>query len=315
MRDMSERPLVEIVAELRAQLAAGARELSLLVLDPDRGRGRFAGERVVLGGRAHIHRPFRVWVDLAERLGLRLLTPRAHGEHLVELRMERLDAAATLAASAGDPEEDAARERYGAGSLFSRISRLDDPGLILDLADALERAGTTADARVLALGVNRGDELALLEALVPGLAERGSFVGVDHSASALARARERFADPRHQFIEADLADLAVLGLGDFDLVIAISTLQSPGVDDRALLRAVVHDHLRPGGALLLGIPNCRYVDGEQVHGARMKNFSQPELSLVIKEIAFYRRYLQQHRFQVFVTGKSYLLVTAVPRRG
>ena len=47
----------------------------------------------------------------------------------------------------------------------------------------------------------------------------------------------------------------------------------------------------------------------------MKNFSQPELSLVIKEIAFYRRYLQQHRFQVFVTGKSYLLVTAVPRRG
>jgi hypothetical protein len=44
----------------------------------------------------------------------------------------------------------------------------------------------------------------------------------------------------------------------------------------------------------------------------MRNFRQPELGLVIKDIAFYRKYLQQHARQVFVTGNHYLLITAVP---
>ncbi len=44
----------------------------------------------------------------------------------------------------------------------------------------------------------------------------------------------------------------------------------------------------------------------------MKNFTQPELGLLIKDVAFYRKYLQQHHKQVFVTGKHYLLVTAIP---
>ena len=67
------------------------------------------------------------------------------------------------------------------------------------------------------------------------------------------------------------------------------------------------------GALLLSLPNSRYVDGEQLYGARMRNFSQPELSLLVKDLAFYRRYLQQHRRQVFITGKREILVTAVAR--
>ena len=54
------------------------------------------------------------------------------------------------------------------------------------------------------------------------------------------------------------------------------------------------------------------IGGELSHGARMKNFRQPELGLVIKDIAFYRKYLQQHARQVFVTGNHYLLITAVP---
>ena len=70
--------------------------------------------------------------------------------------------------------------------------------------------------------------------------------------------------------------------------------------------------LAPAGAIILGIPNCRYVDGELAHGARMRNFAQPELGLVIKDIAFYRKYLQQHHRQVFVTGKHYLFVTGIP---
>ena len=78
-----------------------------------------------------------------------------------------------------------------------------------------------------------------------------------------------------------------------------------------LVRRIVQDHLAPAGAVIIGVPNCRYVDGEVEYGARLKNFRQPELGLVIKDIAFYRKYLQQHDRQVFVTGKHYLFITAV----
>jgi hypothetical protein len=77
---------------------------------------------------------------------------------------------------------------------------------------------------------------------------------------------------------------------------------------------VVQQRLSPTGSVILGVPNCRYLDGELLHGARTKNFRQPELSLVIDGIAFYRRYLHQHRRKVYVTGKHTLLVTAVPWR-
>jgi hypothetical protein len=306
--DLAEATMLEILAVVLEELAAGAPIVALRVADPDLGRGRDPGEIVELAGRPLLHRPLRVWLDLAERLRLRLLTPRPCGRGLVELRLEPLDASAPWRA------EGAVRERYGADSPFQRISKLEEPDLLLDVADALDRIDPPADARVLGLGINRGDELALLCALRPALAERGSFVGVDHSASALALARERVPAADLRLVDADLRELDGIDLGaPFDLVVAFGALQSPGVDDRALLRHLVQDRLRPTGALLLSLPNSRYVDGAQLYGARMRNFSQPELSLLIKDLAFYRRYLQQHRRQVFITGKREVLVTAVAR--
>lgn len=308
---LASEPLTAIIAYLRAQLAAGASVVRLRVLDPDRGVGLYAGEPVVLEGREHVHRPLRVWVDLAERMGLRLATPRADGEGLVRLEFSPLDERARWEPGEGVP----AAEKYGAGSAYQRISKLEDPGLVLDLSDALERVGLGVGARVLDLGVNTGDELALMATLWPELQRTGSFVGVDHSASALAVARERLGGPQHRFVHADLAQLPALELGGpFDLVVSMATLQSPGVDDRALLQHVVQQRLAPGGSLILGVPNCRYLDGEVSYGARTKNFRQPELSLVIAGVAHYRRYLQQHRRKVYVTGKHTLLVTAVPLR-
>ncbi len=303
-----DRPLLEIVAHVKRLLAAGASMVRLEVLDPDHGRGRHAGEPVTIAGVAHIHRPLRVWVDLAERLGMRLLTPRAATPPRIELRLERLDPGADWhTAAAPDP-----REKYGVRSSFARISKLEDPDFVLDFADAIERVGLDPAARVLELGVNRGDALTLLAAQVPGLTSRGELVGVDHCHSALALARARFPGANARFIAADLADLADLDLGRFDLILAIDTLQSSGVDDRALLRHLVQQRLAPRGAVLLGVPNCRYLDGEVVHGARMKNFRQPELGAVIKDVAFYRKYLQQHARTVHVTGKHELLITALP---
>jgi SAM-dependent methyltransferase len=295
--------LLEVIASIQAQLAAGAEVVTLHVFDPDHGRGRHSGEIVEFEGHVYVCRPWRVWVELADRLELRMCTPRLIEPPLCELVFERLGAVARPSA---DP-----RERYGTSSEFSRIRKAEEPSFLLDFADALERVKARPDARILSLGVNAGDELALLLELQPSLRERASFVGIDHSPSALARARERFAAPRHRFIEADLAMLASLELGRFDLVLALNVLQSPGVEDRALLRQLVQHQLGPTGALILALPNCRYRDGELIHGARMKNFSQPELSLLVSEVAFYRRYLHQHRRKVFVTGSHELLITAI----
>lgn len=304
----SRASLLAIVADLRARLAAGERDFSLRVLDPDLARGCYPGERIEVAGRAHVHRPYRVWLDLADRLGLRLLTPTRLTDGLVELRLERLDERARWQAPGLD-----VTERYGQASGFQRISKLEDPDLLLDVGDALARMHLPARPRILDIGVNRGDTLALLCALRPELTDAAEFIGVDHSASAIALARERFPAANFRFITADAAALPDLDIGPLDLAISMGTLQSPGVDDRALLRHLVQDRLGRSGALLLGVPNCRYLDGERLHGARIKNLREPELSLVIADIAYYRRYLQQHRRHVYVTGRSYLLVTAVAR--
>lgn len=305
----THEPLIEVIAFVRDRLAQGATAIELRVPDPDGGAGLYAGERAAAGDRALVHRPFRSWVDLAERMRMRMSTPRPEPEGLVRFTLTRLDPSAVW-----EPSEDTdPTEKYGRRSAYQRICKAEDPGFVLDLSDALARIPLPEAPRILDLGVNTGDELALLTTLRPELA-RATFVGIDHSASAIAVARERFDDPRHWFIEADLTELPglELELERFDLVLCLGTLQSPGVDDHELLQHVVRKRLQPGGSLLLGLPNCSYLDGEVLHGAKMKNFTQPDLSLLVKSVASYRRYLHKHRRKVFVTGKHYVLVTAVP---
>jgi SAM-dependent methyltransferase len=298
-------PLLEILAFVQARLAGGAGAVAFWVIDPDRGRGRYAGESVDAGGERFVHRSWRVWGELAERLQLRLLTPRGDGA-LVRIAFERLGPVERWDA---DAPAGHASERYGRESRYARVSKLEDPGFVLDFADALARAAPGPAARILDLGVNTGDELALIHHRAPALRDTAHFVGVDHSASALAVARARFPDVH--LIQGDLNHLADLALGAFDLVISLNTFQSAGIDDRELLRRIVQHHLTPTGAVILALPNSRYVDGELEYGARMRNFRQPELGLLVKDVAFYRKYLQQHHRQVFVTGKHYLLITGV----
>jgi trans-aconitate methyltransferase len=239
-----------------------------------------------------------VCIGLAGRLGLRMLTPRPAAPPRLALRFERLDRDARWDAGVGE-------DKYGADSAYARIAKLEDAAFLIDLDEALDRVAPAPDARVLELGCNRGDVLAHLATRAPG----ARLTGVDRSSSALALARARL--PGARLVEADLAQLDALDLGSFDLVLTIGTLQSPGVDDRAVLRHVVQRLLAPKGAVILGVPNCRYVDGEVEHGARIVNLREPELGLVIADIAFYRRYLHQHWRRVFVTGSDTLFVTAV----
>ncbi|NTX67478.1 class I SAM-dependent methyltransferase [Myxococcus sp. CA051A] len=306
-RRFHDEPLVLILRHLKATLD-GAGAVRIEVPDPDLGRGCYPGERVGPGG-GLVHRPLRSWCDLAEGLACRLLTPRGVDDTHVSLTFEPLGPEAPWHAGGSGPDDATSpQERYGADSAFSRVRKLEDAGFLCPWLEALGRVHLPEGARVLDLGVNRGDELAAF-AWLEG-APDVTFVGVDHSASALAEARARFPDARHSFLVADLNALPE-GLGRFHLVVSVGTLQSPGVDDHALLRTLVQEHLEPEATLVLGFPNSRFRDGEVVYGARVRNLREPDLSLLVKDLSFYRRYLHQHGFRTFLGGKYDLLLTAV----
>jgi SAM-dependent methyltransferase len=260
------------------------------------GLGLYAGERTSWG----IHRPWQVWADLADLLEAHLLTPERVQEGQVRIRL-RTYAAGSAPDAAG----------YGVSSDWARVDKLEDPVFLLTLVEALRRVDPPPGARVLALGVNAGREL---EALPLAFPERSfEVVGVDLDATALAVACARH--PRATFRLLDVNALPVPDLGRFDLVLALSLLQSPGVRQDVLLRALRREHLAPGGGLILGFPNARYRDGFLSYGARMRNFARPDLSLLTADVTAARRGLQKQGFKVFVTGKYEVLVTAIPAAG
>ena len=296
-------PLAEVIEVLRAQLGSlqVGEPLSFLAPNPDLSTGLFAGELFDYGGVRYRHRPLRVWLELAERLGCRLHVPLPEG-FFVKLTLSKL-------ADTSWHQNKLGPETYGEASAFSRVQKLEEPTFLLDYIGALERVALTPRGRVLSLGVGRGDELGPFRTLFEGY--NLSFTGVDQSASALNLARERFLGDRYSFIQADLNALGEQGLGHFDLIVSVATFQSPGVQGHTLIRQLVQHYLTERGSLILALPNCRYRGGEVRYGAKLKNFAEPDLSLVVKDLAFYRKYLQQHRFKVFLTGKYYLFLTAV----
>lgn len=302
----TDEPLAEVVASLRARLTLlePDKPLTFLVLDPDVATGLYEGEVVERGGRRFRYRSLRGWCELADRLGCRLGIPKGVPETdgLLELTLSRLEP------SSWHEERGTGSEAYGPDSPFSRVQKLEEPTFLLDYQEALARVKLGPGSRVLSLGVGRGDELLPFAALPHG--DTFNFVGIDHSEGALKVARERLTGATYRFVRADVNDLSVLE-GRFDLAVAIATLQSPGVDDRALLRDLVQNRLSAAGSVILALPNSRYKGGTLRYGAKVRNLSGPELSLVVKDAAFYRKYLQQHRFRVFMTGKYYLFLTAV----
>jgi hypothetical protein len=281
--------VLELARALRSAFAAGAEVVELEVPSPDAAGGPVAGG-------------WRGWCDLAEGVGCRLEAPNPLPEGRMRLRLRLLPAESPWHDGRGvDPAL-----RYADPAGFGAVRKLDHPGFALPLAEALGRVRPPDGGRVLVLGCHRGDEIAALAALDDP--PRGlDVVGVDHAPGPLVEARARF--PAARFVEADVARLSD-DLGRFDLVVAVALLQSPGIDDRAVLRDLVQRRLTPAGGLLLGVPNGRFRGHHVVWGARTRNYAEPDLSLVVRDLATYRRYLHQHGFRTHVGGRYDLLLTA-----
>ncbi len=249
---------------------------------------------------------YKAFADLAQLFFMKLLTPIKKDETTAILRFQKLRLESSFHNS------DKGSEKYGAESEFFAIDKTAQFSFLYHYQKALEFVNIKSKKRVLNLGINRGDEFKVIkEMLSSDEFENIEFVGVDYSASAIAYAKKDFlAHKNVEFICHDINSLEELNLEKFDLIISIGTLQSSNIDFNATFMSIYQNHLASGGAMILGFPNCRWIDGEMVYGAKAPNYSFSELSLVLKDIHFCKKYLQQKKYRVVVTGKDYLFLSA-----
>ena len=278
------------------------------VLDPDLHRGVYAGTFVEVEGRRYRYRSLRAWVELAELLGCRMLTPReVQGTPHLLLTFERL----TPKGSFHDATVSKREEKYGTDSPFAQIQKMEEPDFFYYFRQALHNVSIANRRRILDLGINRADEFEAIRTMVDSKRYQSmELIGIDHSPSAIEAAKAHFPEPNVHFYTHDINTLQSLDLGRFDLLISIGTLQSPGIAFKPLLMDLVQTHLSHDSALILGFPNARWRDGELIYGAKAPNYTMSEMSLVLNDLIFAKRYLQQKRYRVTVTGRGYLFLTA-----
>jgi hypothetical protein len=275
------------------------------VLNPDVARGSYAGETVTIENTAYFYRSYKAWSDLGELLFCRLLTPKPLSAHTIAITYEKLD----LSNSFHHSEEK--EEKYGTASRFAAIHKNEEPAFLSPYLRALQSVKVGEKKRILNLGINTGDEFDLIRQILTREEYHNlELVGIDFSHSAINVARERFNEGNALFYVHDINDLSALNLGRFDLIITIGTLQSSTLEFKPLFASLVQEYLTQDGAMILGFPNCRWMGGEMIYGAKAPNYPYSEMSILIKDVYYCKKYLQQKKFRVTVTGSDYLFLTA-----
>jgi hypothetical protein len=252
----------------------------------------------------YLYRGYKTWVDLAELLGCRILTPILEVEPFVRLTFVKLE-------EDSFHNEAKDKEKYGITSAFSEIYKMEEPAFLYYYAQALENIKISQKTRVLNLGINRGDEFEVIQNVLEAkIYEEMYFVGIDYCQSAIAYAQSVFDTKNMQFYAHDMNDLDTLGLGKFDVLISIGTLQSPSIDFKPFFMKLVQEYLSKNSAIILGFPNSRWRGGEMLYGAKVPHYAMSEMGLLLSDVMFCKKYLQQKKYRVTITGKTYLFLTA-----
>jgi len=277
--------------------------VSFTVLNPDY-YNKYAGFPVEIDGETYIYRSYKAWTDLAELLMCKMCTPRMVDKNLVQIGFIKLK----IDSFHNDKKD---TEKYGIKSHFSDIHKMEEPAFLYYYLQALENVNLEKRSRILNLGVNRGDELEVIKNLLnnKNYMEK-EFVGIDHSTTAINYAKCRYTLSNIKFYDEDINNISNLKLGRFDLLISIGTLQSPSINFKPFFMSLVQDYLKKDSAIILGFPNSRWIGGEMLYGAKAPNYIMSEMSLVFNDIIFVKKYLQQKKFRVTITGKQYLFLTA-----
>ncbi|WP_417324103.1 class I SAM-dependent methyltransferase [Halarcobacter sp.] len=282
--------------------------INIIVLNPDVVENAYAGEKILLENEEYVYRSYKSWNDLAEKFHYKMLTPKVIDKNFVELSFLKLEDKTFHSSKEVE-------EKYGVNSQFSRINKNEEPEFFYSYLQALKNAKVNKRKRVLNLGVNNAEEFELIKTAFSKEFSEIEFVGIDYCLSAINKAKEKFIeDDNVKFYSHDINLLDELDLGKFDLIISIGTLQSSNLDFNAIFMHIVQNYLEKTGALILGFPNCRWLGGEVIYGAKAPNYTFSEQSLLYKDAFFCKKYLQQKKFRVTLTGKYYTILTATSIR-
>jgi len=301
MLDFSNTPLFEIHQTLK-QIQQPFIEFK--VLNPDTQSHSYSGKELILENKPYIYRSYKSYMELAQALHYKFLTPQLLNNNEVVIRLEKLQ-------QKSFHNELQSNEKYGVNSLFGEIHKNEESSFLHYYTQALKQIKICEKTRVLNLGVNSADEFEIIQMLCKNFPNI-EIVGIDYCPSAIAKAKEKFQSFNNvTFYQHDITQLQELNLGEFDALITIGTLQSSNLNFNATLMDIVQTHLTKNSSLVLGFPNCRWIDGEMVYGAKVKNYNFSEMGLLFKDVVFAKKYLQQKKFRVTISGKDYIFLSAI----
>lgn len=280
--------------------------VSFDVLNPDLGEG-YAGNIIQIDSKPYTYRSYKTWMDLCELLMCKMLTPKESTYPYITFTFQKLETKDSFHLDTRSPKE----EKYGVDSHFSQIQKMEEPAFLYYYNQAIDNIKVEEKTRILNLGINTGDEFQVIKnKLDTNKYKELKLIGIDHSKSAIAYAKTKFIEDNVTFHAHDINNLETLNLGHFDLLISIGTLQSPSINFKPFFMNLVQNYLEKDAAIILGFPNSRWIGGEMVYGAKAPNYAMSEQSLLYNDVIFCKKYLQQKKFRVTITGKQYIFLTA-----
>lgn len=247
---------------------------------------------------------YKAFVDLAQIFFLQLISS-LHVEDRVILKFRKLNEEKSFHKDYVDSE------KYGVDSEFFAINKNEQFSFLYYYQEALKFVNVKDKDKILNLGVNKGDEFKVIKNMLNEQEfKEKEFLGIDYSQTAINFAQNEFQEENVLFTCRDINKLHEENLARFDLIISIGTLQSSNIKFNEKFMEIYQNHLEKNGSIILGFPNCRWIDSEMVYGAKAPNYSFNEMSLVLKDIHFCKKYLQQKKYRVVITGKDYLFLSA-----
>lgn len=305
MKKFINESMYEIVLYFKNELK-NKNEVYIEVLNPDLEKNYYAGEEILIDNEIFIYRSYKAWSDLSELLFCKFFISELKFNTVV-LKFKKLDKIDSFHKDINDEKN----EKYGENSTFFRINKNEEPSFLYAYMNALKNVNIEEKKSVLNLGINKADEFELIKNLInEDIFSKIDLVGVDYSKSAIEFAKKRFPEENLTFYNHDINKLSELKLKKADLLISIGTLQSSGLNFKLLFMDLIQNYLEDKGSVILGFPNCRWINGESIYGAKAANYSYSEQSVLYKDVYFCKKYLQQKKYRVTLTGKNYLFLTA-----
>ena len=163
MLNFTNSSMIQIIDILQTQLHTfKAKEIiEFEVLNPDLCSSTYGGNSITLDNQEYIYRGYKSWIDLAQQLHCKMLTPTIITKNTLLIRFELLNPDDSFHKQISDKEE-----KYGSCSIFNEIHKNEEASFIYYYRQALKNVKVSSRTRILNLGVNSGDEFVAITQMV-----------------------------------------------------------------------------------------------------------------------------------------------------